>query len=425
MRSGWVIAGLRSRIVSAAALKYTRFNDEPGSAHNLVVGLVPQGARVLEFGCATGYMSEVLGTRNGCTVTGIEISPEAAEIARERCDRVIVGDAEELDYEELFGKERFDAILFVDVLEHLKEPATLLGRIRPFLSRKGAVFASIPNIAHGSVRLALLAGEFRYRELGLLDDTHLRFFTREGVRDLFEGSGFVVTNWLHHRVDIDRTEVRVPAIPMSEPLQEWLSQDPDTSVYQFVVRAVPSTAASQVMALRTELASTSERLKEQVRQTEHLRAVNLKEMEDLRVAASGQLEEHVKELEHLRGVVEQLQASASAADELREIIAQQGQLLEGLRERIKAMREREGEQRDLLHEVHRQLIQRDQEIRRLAGEHRIELELHKEEIERLHQHAIELQRTLRDLHATKAWRAVGTFWKTRASVSHALHLSRR
>ena len=59
---------------------------------------------------------------------------------------------------------------------------------RPFLSRKGAVIASIPNIAHGSVRLALLAGEFRYRDLGLLDDTHLRFFTREGVRDLFEAS---------------------------------------------------------------------------------------------------------------------------------------------------------------------------------------------------------------------------------------------
>jgi 2-polyprenyl-3-methyl-5-hydroxy-6-metoxy-1,4-benzoquinol methylase len=413
MRSGWVIAGLRSRIVSAAALKYTRFNDEPGSAHNLVVGLVPQGARVLEFGCATGYMSEVLGTRNGCTVTGIEISPEAAEIARERCDRVIIGDAEELDYEELFGKERFDAILFVDVLEHLKEPAVVLGRVRPFLSRKGAVIASIPNIAHGSVRLALLAGEFRYRDLGLLDDTHLRFFTREGVRDLFEASGFVVTSWLHHRVDIDRTEVGIPAIPMSQPLQEWLSQDPDTSVYQFVVRAVASTAANQLIALRSELATASAQLRESVNELAHLRATH-----------TAQVETHVKELEDLRGVVGQLQARASEADELRETIDQQGQLLEGLRERIKAMQEQKREHRDVLLEAHRQLLQRDQEIRRLADEHRNELQVHKAEIGRLRHHAIELQGTLQDLQATKAWRAVGTFWKARASVSRTLHLSR-
>jgi len=445
MRSGWLIAGLRSRIVSAAALKYTRFNDEPGSAHNLVVGLVPQGARVLEFGCATGYMSEVLGTRNGCTVTGIEISPEAAEIARERCDRVIVGDAEELDYEELFGKERFDAILFVDVLEHLKEPAAVLGRVRPFLSRKGAVIASIPNIAHGSVRLALLAGEFRYRDLGLLDDTHLRFFTREGVRDLFEGSGFVVTSWLHHRVDIDRAEVPIPAIPLSGPLQEWLSQDPDTSVYQFVVRAVASTAVNQLVALRSELATTSAHLRESVNELAHLRATHaaqvemhaahvethVKELEDLRGLVR-ELEARASEADELRGVVGQLQARASEADELREAIDQQGQFLEGLRERIKAMQEQEREQRDLLLEANRQLLQRDHEIRRLAGEHRIELGLHKdeialhqEEIVRLRENAVELQGTLETLLATRAWRAVGTFWKARASVSRTLHLSRR
>ena len=234
----------------STTLKYTRFNDEPGSAHMLVVDLVPDGARVLEFGCATGYMSQVLKSRKGCTVTGIEISPEAGELAKEHCDRVIIGDAEQLDYDELLGKQRFDAILFVDVLEHLKEPSVVLERIRPFLSRRGAVVASIPNIAHGSVRLALLAGEFRYRKLGLLDDTHLRFFTREGVQDMFEGAGFVISNWLAHRVDIDRTEVRFPELPMSDSLRDWLSKDPETSVYQFVIRAVPSTAANQLATLR-------------------------------------------------------------------------------------------------------------------------------------------------------------------------------
>jgi SAM-dependent methyltransferase len=75
------------------------FDVTPGSAHDLVVGLVPPGARVLEFGCATGYMSEVLTKRLGCAVTGVELSPEAAESAREHCEKVVVGDAETLDLE--------------------------------------------------------------------------------------------------------------------------------------------------------------------------------------------------------------------------------------------------------------------------------------------------------------------------------------
>src|SRR5881296_186932 len=102
-----------------AAGKYTEFDAEPGSSHNLIVGLVPPGASVLEFGCATGYMSEVLKTRLGCSVVGIEISSDAGELARAHCSQVIVGDAELLDFHRLFGDQRFDVVIFADVLEHL------------------------------------------------------------------------------------------------------------------------------------------------------------------------------------------------------------------------------------------------------------------------------------------------------------------
>src|SRR5437879_432853 len=169
--------------------KYTCFDATQESSHNLLVGLVRPGARVLEFGCATGYMSEVLKTRLGCSVTGIELHPEAAELARRHCERVILGDAELLDFQEVLGNDRFDFILFADVLEHLREPGAVLRKIRPFLAEGGAILASIPNIAHASVRLSLLCGEFRYRDLGLLDNTHLRFFTRDSIQDLFEEAG--------------------------------------------------------------------------------------------------------------------------------------------------------------------------------------------------------------------------------------------
>ena len=223
-----------------SALKYIQFDDAPNSTHNLVVGLVPKGARVLEFGCATGYMSEVLSRRLGCSVTGIEISPEAGELARQHCKRVIVGDAETLDLAALLGDEQFDIILFADVLEHLREPGALLGRVEPLLAEGGSIIASIPNIAHGSVRLALLNGEFQYHETGLLDSTHLRFFTRESIQQLFETAGYLITAWTRQRIDIDRTEIEVPKLPALEPVYEWLAQDPEVTTYQFLVQAVPA-----------------------------------------------------------------------------------------------------------------------------------------------------------------------------------------
>ena len=168
------------------AFKYTEFQDDPASTHSKIVSLVPPATRVLEFGCATGYMSEVLKNRLGCTVVGIEIDRDAAALAEQHTERVIVGDAEKIDYAAELAGEEFDVVLFADVLEHLKEPADVLRRVRPFVAENGVVVASIPNIAHASVRLALLGGEFRYREWGLLDDTHLRFFTRASIQDLFE-----------------------------------------------------------------------------------------------------------------------------------------------------------------------------------------------------------------------------------------------
>ncbi|MGH3079760.1 MAG: methyltransferase domain-containing protein [Gaiellaceae bacterium] len=235
--------------------KYTRYDDSPGSTHNLVVEFVPEHSSVLEFGCATGYMSRVLTERRGARVTGIEIDPEAAAQASAYCDRVIVGDAETLDLGEHLGEERFDAVLFADVLEHLRDPTAILRRVRPFVADGGSVVASIPNVAHISVRLALLGGEFRYRDLGLLDDTHLRFFTRASIVDLFESAGFVVSTWRRRRVDPQDAEITPPP-DIPDAVGAWLGSDPELTTYQFVVRAAPSEAASQLGELRNRFRET-------------------------------------------------------------------------------------------------------------------------------------------------------------------------
>lgn len=257
------------------AFKYTQFQDDPASTHSKIVSLVPPATRVLEFGCATGYMTEVLKNRLGCTVVGIEIDRDAAALAEQYAERVIVGDAETIDYAAELAGEEFDVVLFADVLEHLKEPADVLRRVRPFIGENGVVVASIPNIAHASVRLALLGGEFRYREWGLLDDTHLRFFTRASIQDLFEETGYAVTHWVRQRLDVGETEIKVPQVP--DAVREWLASDPEATTYQFVLQAVVSESSAQLRLLREEI----EQLRPDRDAATHLAAAT-EELEELR-----------------------------------------------------------------------------------------------------------------------------------------------
>jgi 2-polyprenyl-3-methyl-5-hydroxy-6-metoxy-1,4-benzoquinol methylase len=292
------------------AFKYTEFQADPGSTHSKIVSLVPPATRVLEFGCATGYMSDVLKNRLGCTVIGVEISPEAAALAEEHTERVIVGDAEKIDYAAELAGEEFDVVLFADVLEHLKEPGDVLRRIRPFVAENGVVISSIPNIAHGSVRLALLGGEFRYREWGLLDDAHLRFFTRSSIQDLFEETGYVVTHWVRQRLDVGETEISVPQVP--DAVREWIATDPETTTYQFVLRALVSDPASQLLALRKELLELRKELEELDKLRPH---------QDV----AGQLAAAREELDRLRPLreeVESLRAEIAAVRRAHEVQAQ-------------------------------------------------------------------------------------------------------
>jgi len=345
--------------------KYTWFDPAPDSTHNMVLGLVPERTRVLEFGCATGYVSAELTNRLGCTVTGVELSAEAAEEARHLCSRVIVGDAERLDLDAALGQERFDVILFADVLEHLREPAALLARVRRFLGDGGSVVASIPNVAHGSVRVALLQGEWRYRPLGLLDDTHLRFFTRDGVQDLFEGSGYVVTHWLRKRHTIEGTEMGVRVPPELEP---HLARDPEVTTFQFIVRAVPSEAAHLVTELRRELAAAGER-----------------------ASATGAALEAARV--ELHSAVEQLGAARQELEGQRRVVEEQGVHLKALGAEIAALTARQTELRGLLLDAHGQLLERDQALREARA--RVET----------------VEGEVRFMKSTKVWRLGTRYWR--------------
>ena len=157
-----------------------------------LVGWIPAKSRVLEVGCATGFMAEYLTRQLACRVTGVERDPEAARIATGRCERLIVGDIEEPELIAHCAGE-YDVIAFADVLEHLGNPEAVLRALARYLAPGGRVLASIPNIAHWSIRWRLLAGRWDYQDRGILDRTHLRFFTRRSAHDLFARAGLTVT----------------------------------------------------------------------------------------------------------------------------------------------------------------------------------------------------------------------------------------
>jgi GT2 family glycosyltransferase/tetratricopeptide (TPR) repeat protein/SAM-dependent methyltransferase len=155
------------------------------------VDLIPLSARkVLDIGCGAGRLGEALKARQPAEVVGLECVEEVARVARGRLDQVFAGDVEQLELP--FPPGSFDVVVCGDVLEHLRNPAHLLERVRRWLRPEGRLVASIPNTRHHSVVTGLLEGNWTYEPAGLLDATHLRFFTRREIEKLLYRAGFAV-----------------------------------------------------------------------------------------------------------------------------------------------------------------------------------------------------------------------------------------
>jgi 2-polyprenyl-3-methyl-5-hydroxy-6-metoxy-1,4-benzoquinol methylase len=156
------------------------------------LSLVPATAgRILDLGCASGYLGQELVRSRGCAVWGIDTDPDSVAAARQAgYEDVVCADLDQLS--ELPWRGPFDAVLAGDVLEHLKRPDALLARIRTVLTPDAPVIVSLPNIGNVTIRLNLLRGRFDYKDTGILDRTHVRLYTYKTARELLVGSGFAV-----------------------------------------------------------------------------------------------------------------------------------------------------------------------------------------------------------------------------------------
>lgn len=201
--------------------------------HSYAIRMVGSAGRVLEIGCAAGHVTEHL-VAAGNEVVGIEIDPEAAAAARAHAGRVHVVD---LDMTPASTVESgpFDVIVLGDVLEHLRDPEPVLRDLTSLLADDGRLVISVPHVGHVDVRLMLIQGRWRYQPDGLLADSHLRWFTKQSLRELLASVGFVAT-------EVERVIVPVGGsqLPIGHPdgeIVRYCSADPEATTYQFVVEA--------------------------------------------------------------------------------------------------------------------------------------------------------------------------------------------
>ena len=366
-------AGSRPGADGAARYEQT-IDPASDSTHARVVRLVGRDKRVLELGCSTGFMSRVLRDR-GCRVVGIEQDADAAARARRFCARVIVGDLERIDLGRTLGGARFDVIVAADVLEHLKDPVRILRALRRFLADGGWLVASLPNVAHGSVRLALLGGSFDYNPTGLLDHTHLRFFTRDGVQKLFDEAGFLIGHLERYEMRIEDSEVSFDRAAAPPGLVDALSREPEALTYQFIVvaHALPRESIDliqeAVYSARAAREGAEARLRRLVEEQQSVENA-ARELAEAKRAAEAEARRSAAESEGRQRRLEVLEARQAEADALLEEVT--GERDEARRERDAAVQTAEAARADG-ERLRLDVSEREAEAQRLREEARAEV----------------------------------------------------
>jgi methionine biosynthesis protein MetW len=218
--------------------KYTsgiKLSDK-NSTSTMIFEKIKNKSEVFDVGCASGYLAEILVKEKGCKVVGLEIDEADATLAEKFCELVLRDDIETSGWEKKLKDRKFDHIIFADVLEHLKDPEKVLARVKNFLKPEGSVLISIPNIAHVSVRLELLGGKFVPESTGILDNTHLKYFTKENFSSLAKRAGYRINEVFQSTFDFPEEQInkileKIGLSSTKEAIKEFSS--PEAVAYQY------------------------------------------------------------------------------------------------------------------------------------------------------------------------------------------------
>ncbi|MGB8643940.1 MAG: class I SAM-dependent methyltransferase [Anaerolineae bacterium] len=213
--------------------------NDANDPRSRIVRLVAPGSAALEIGCGSGTIISYLARAKGCRTLAVEPDPVMADETRALGVEVLQGAIDDAAMQEqLAARAPFDAIILADVLEHLRDPWAVLAAVRPWLAPGGAVLASVPNVAHWSMRLMLLRGQWNYTDGYLMDRTHLRWFTRRTLHALFTSTGYRVVDSQVRWAALPGDRLWRRVIPGRTRLYGALAAlSPTLFGYQFVIRA--------------------------------------------------------------------------------------------------------------------------------------------------------------------------------------------
>lgn len=220
-------------------LKYQRKIQSGGvDSLSIVAGEITPGSLVLDVGFGAGALGEYLAREKNCIVDGVDKFNYANEHIKKVYRETFYLDLENPDWVTHLNGKNYDFIVLADVLEHLSEPDAMLKSVAQLLNPRGKVLLSVPNVSHIGVVSSLLNGRFEYKEEGLLDKTHIKFFTRSSLQHMLERNGYEISYLYPLRKKLSDSEFREYYLDMQPPsvVRSLLSQ-PDALTYQFIVTA--------------------------------------------------------------------------------------------------------------------------------------------------------------------------------------------
>jgi O-antigen biosynthesis protein len=211
------------------------------NSNSLILRAIKPGSDVLEMGCANGRMTRYLKETLGCRVTIVEIDAQAAESAAPfaadaRHVGPGLGDLDACPWFDTLSREdrRFDTVIMADVLEHLYDPGKVLRKGRVLLKPGGSIWISVPNFTHNGVIIEMWNGRFAYRNVGLLDNTHVRFFSARSLEAMVAEAGLEVAQRRDPVLRVKRTELGNSYRDVPWPVALFMRLRPGGETYQFV-----------------------------------------------------------------------------------------------------------------------------------------------------------------------------------------------
>lgn len=220
------------------------------TAPTFVAELTGSHKRVLEIGCGPGSITRILALQGQCRVTGIELDASAIEKAAPYCEQIFQADLNAPEWLSLVeAMNPFDVVVAADVLEHLYDPWVTLKRMTTLIGPNGYLVISLPHVGHAAVVSCLLNSDFEYRDWGLLDRTHIRFFGLRNIENLFEQAGLKMIDVRYVTKTPEETEFAASWNRLTGMQQKALKECEYANIYQVVVKAVPLSYPGAIVSL--------------------------------------------------------------------------------------------------------------------------------------------------------------------------------